>query len=246
MVMDIALPGIARAGSSARRLLPSTIATDLETRLAHAGEPLSLHAFSLIKLAAIGLGFIIITTGIVLEPHKLILMGVLAGAVGLVAMPLVWLGQAAAGRCNRIHQALPDAADLIVTMVEAGMSIDAALAQVAEEMEGPLAKELQFTMRETTLGRSRKDALLGLVDRTDVPELRAFVQAIVHAQATGVPLGHVLRTQSTEIRLKKRQRAEEAAQKALIKVLVVMIFFIMPALMMTLLVPAILRAAQLI
>jgi tight adherence protein C len=242
----VALPGIARAGSTARRLLPSTIATDLETRLTHASEPLSLHAFTLIQMASIGLGIVIITTGIVQDPHKLILTGVLAGAVGVAAMPLVWLGQAAASRRNRIHRELPDAADLIVTMVEAGMSIDAALARVAEEMDGPLADELRFTMRETTLGRSRKDALLGLVDHTDVPELRAFVQAIVHAQATGVPLGHVLRTQSTEIRLKKRQRAEEAAQKAPVKVLVVMIFFIMPALMMTLLVPAILRASKLI
>ena len=242
----IALPGIARAGSSARRLLPSTIATDLERRLTHAGEPISLHAFTLLQMAAIGLGIVIIMTGIVLDPHELIVMGVLVGAVGVAASPLVWLEQAAAGRRNRIHKSLPDAADLIVTMVEAGMNIDAALARVAEEMDGPLADELRFTMRETTLGRSRKDALLGLVDRTDVPELRSFVQAIVHAQSTGVPLGHVLRTQSTEIRLKKRQRAEEAAQKAPVKVLVVMIFLIMLALMMTLLVPAILRASQLI
>jgi len=190
----VALPGIARAGSTTRRLLPSTIATDLETRLTHASEPLSLHAFTLIQMASIGLGIVIITTGIVLDPHKLILTGVLAGAVGVAAMPLVWLGQAAASRRNRIHRELPDAADLIVTMVEAGMSIDAALARVAEEMDGPLADELRFTMRETTLGRSRKDALLGLVDHTDVPDLRAFVQAIGHAQATGVPLGQVLRT----------------------------------------------------
>ena len=78
------------------------------------------------------------------------------------------------------------------------MSIDSALAKVAEDTTGPLAEELRFTMRETTLGRARKDALLDLVERTAVPELRAFVQSIVHAQATGVPLGKVLRTRSLE------------------------------------------------
>ena len=126
------------------------------------------------------------------------------------------------------------------------MSIDGALAKVSTQSIGPLADELRFTIREVTLGRARQDALMSLVSRVEVPELRSFVQAIVHAQNTGVPLGQVLRTQAAEIRLKKRQRAEEAARKAPVKVLVVLIFFIMPALLLTLLGPAVIRAGNLV
>ena len=213
--------------SAAGKLLPGAVAADIEARLRRAGEPTSLHGFVLMQMTALGIAAII---------------GV-AGAITTV--PFLWLDSAAGNRRKAIQKALPDAADLIVTMVEAGMSIDGALAKVSTQTNSPLADELRFTTREITLGRGRQDALMALVSRVAVPELRSFVQAIVHAQNSGVPLGQVLRTQASEIRLKKRQRAEEAARKAPVKVLVVLIFFIMPALLLTLLGPAVIRAGNL-
>jgi len=124
------------------------------------------------------------------------------------------------------------------------MSIDAALWRVAEETEGPLADELTHTMRELTLGRDRREAMLDLAARSDVSELRTFMQSIVHAQSTGVPLGQVLRSQANAIRLEKRQRSEEAAAKAPVKVLLLMLFFVMPSLLIVLLGPAFMRLSN--
>lgn len=240
----VGMPSFNFARGSVRRLLPGTIADDIDRRLRRAGEPTTLHGFVLMQMVAAAIGLFIFVGGLALGlPGIMALLPLLVG-VAICAIPFVWLDNAASNRRKALHRALPDAADLIVTMVEAGMSIDAALAKVAEETDGPLSDELTFTIRETTLGRARKDALLGLAQRADVPEIRSFVQSIIHAQATGVPLGQVLRTQANEIRLKKRQRAEESARKAPIKVLVVMILFIMPALILMLLGPAAIRASQ--
>lgn len=242
----VATPSFGFFRAAVRSLLPSTLASDIEDRLRRAGEPTSLHGFVLMELVALGFGLMIVVGGVSTGLSGMFALALVAMAGVSLAIPFLWLNNVSKTRKKSMQRALPDAADLIVTMVEAGMSIDSALAKVAEDTTGPLAEELRFTMRETTLGRARKDALLDLVERTAVPELRSFVQSIVHAQATGVPLGKVLRTQSHEIRLKKRQRAEEAARKAPVKVLVVMIFFVMPALMLTLLGPALIRAGQLV
>ena len=141
---------------------------------------------------------------------------------------------------------LPDAVDLVVTMVEAGISIEAALWKVANETTGPLADEFRLTMRETTVGRSRREALMDLLERTDVRELRQFIHAILHAQETGVPLGNVLRTQAAEIRLRKRQRAENKAGQAPVKILLLMLFFVMPSLLIVMLGPAVIRMGELL
>ncbi len=242
----VGLPGLNVVRAFVNGLLPGSIAADIEERLQHAGEPTSLTGFVFMQMAAIGVALVVWGGAFSMGFAGMFMMAfVLVGGV-ILAAPFMWLNNATGARRKAIQKELPDAADLIVTMVEAGMSIDASLAKVAEQLSGPLADELRLTMRETALGRSRKDALLALVERADVPEVRTFVQAIVHAQATGVPLGQVLRTQANEIRLKKRQRAEEAAQKAPVKVLLVMIFFIMPALFLTLLGPAVIRAGGMI
>lgn len=249
----LARPLLERAGlpsanwlrSAARHLLPGAVAADIETRLRRAGEPTSLHGFVLMQMTALGIAAIVVVGGLSLGFTGIFAAAIIGVAGALTTIPFLWLDSAAGNRRKAIQKALPDAADLIVTMVEAGMSIDGALAKVSTQTNSPLADELRFTTREITLGRGRQDALMALVSRVAVPELRSFVQAIVHAQNSGVPLGQVLRTQANEIRLKKRQRAEEAARKAPVKVLLVLIFFIMPALLLTLLGPAVIRAGNL-
>lgn len=231
--------------SAAGKLLPGAVAADIEARLRRAGEPTSLHGFVLMQMTALGIAAVIVVGGLSFGFTGIFAAVIIGVAGAITTVPFLWLDSAAGNRRKAIQKALPDAADLIVTMVEAGMSIDGALAKVSTQTNSPLADELRFTTREITLGRGRQDALMALVSRVAVPELRSFVQAIVHAQNSGVPLGQVLRTQASEIRLKKRQRAEEAARKAPVKVLLVLIFFIMPALLLTLLGPAVIRAGNL-
>lgn len=228
------------------RVLPSAVSADLERRLIIAGEPLTVSGFMAIELGAIGIAVAFGITVMALGLQTMILAALLAVAGGTIVGPILWLDSAGSARRAQVLKAMPDTVDLLVTMVEAGMSIDAALWRVAEETDGPLADELMFTMREMTLGRERGAALRGLAERCDVVELRSFVQAVVHAQKTGVPLGQVLAAQSEEIRLQKRQRAEAMAAKAPVKVLLIMLFFIMPSLLIVLLGPAFMRLRDVI
>lgn len=234
----VGLPTLMSARNSAARILPASVISNFERKLRVAGEPMSLQAYLTFQAGALVLAAIIVIGGLSMGFAGMQAIMVLLVGAAAAAFPKVWLQSAVDGRSKKMLKALPDAVDLIVTMVEAGMSVDAALWKVATETTGPLADELRFTVRETTLGRSRREALTGLAGRTDVPELKTFVQAVVHAQETGVPLGKVLRTQANEIRLKKRQRAEAAAKKAPVKVLLLMLFFVMPALMLVLLGPS--------
>ena len=135
------------------------------------------------------------------------------------------------GRC-------PDAIDLLTISVESGLGFDAACAQVARNTDGPLADEFARMLQEMQIGRGRSEALRSLGDRTNLPDLRSFVSAMVQADAFGIPVGQVLRVQSSEIRVKRRQWAEEMAQKVPVKILVPLIFCILPCLFIAVLGPA--------
>ena len=137
-----------------------------------------------------------------------------------------------------IERALPDAIDLLTISVESGLGFDAAVAQVARNTDGPLAEEFARMLQEMQIGRGRADALRSMADRTNLPDLRGFVSAMVQADTFGIPIGAVLRVQSSEIRLKKRQWAEEQAQKVPVKILIPLIFCILPCLFIAVLGPA--------
>ena len=141
-------------------------------------------------------------------------------------------------RADKLRRALPDAIDLLTISVESGLGFDAAVSQVARNTEGPLADEFARMLQEMQIGLSRTDALRSLAERTNLPDLRAFVSAMVQADAFGIPIGQVLRVQSSEIRVKRRQWAEEAAQKVPVKILVPLIFCILPCLFIAVLGPA--------
>ena len=142
-------------------------------------------------------------------PIGIVMMG--AGlAVGFQA-PVIWLYNTATKRNKEMQNALADAIDLLTISVEAGLGFDAALQQVARNTEGPLAGEFQRVLQEMQIGRSRSDSMRALGDRTKLPDIRSFVSAMVQADAFGIPIGKVLRVQSSEIRVKRRQRAEEKA-----------------------------------
>jgi tight adherence protein C len=144
-------------------------------------------------------------------------------------------------RQKEIWRSLPDAFDLITASVEAGLGIDAAFSRVIEKVTGPFAAELTRTMREIQMGRARRDAFLDMADRTGVDELRQLINAVVQAEAMGISIGGVIRVQTGVIRTKRRQKAEEQAFKAPIKMVFPLVFFIFPCIMVVIGGPAVLQ-----
>jgi tight adherence protein C len=159
--------------------------------------------------------------------------------VGFFA-PNLYLYQRTYERSERLQRALPDAIDLLTISVESGLGFDAAVQQVARNTDGPLAEEFSRVLREMQIGQGRADALRALGERTNVGDIRTFVGAMVQADSFGIPIAQVLRVQSAEIRVKRRQRAEEKAQQVPVKITIPLIFCILPTLFIAVMGPAVL------
>lgn len=240
----VTLPLMRKLRGGAKSILPNSMVSALERRIMVAGDPVSLHAFLSLQIVFIALALLLWFAALSAKPSGAQLAIALVAPPSMALLPLWWLRIRILGRQKQLIQALPDAVDLIVTTVEAGLGIDAALAEVGRETDGPLGEELRLTVRETTLGRSRRDALQRLIERTNVPELKTFVQSLIQAEQTGIPIGQVLRTQADQVRLKKRQRAETQAQKAPVKMVVVLVTLVLPSMLLMVMGPAIMRMAD--
>ncbi len=164
-------------------------------------------------------------------------------AVGFAALgyylPVLWVRSRIQRRQKIIQKALPDVLDLISVCVSAGLGFDGAIQQVVEKWSNEVSVEFGRVLREMQLGKTRREALRDLAERVDLPELTSFVAAVIQAEQLGVGLSKVLRIQADGMRLKRRQRAEEEARKAPIKMLFPLAFLIMPALFIVLLGPAV-------
>lgn len=154
-------------------------------------------------------------------------------------LPRMWLRQRIRAREARIERALAPAMDLITVSMEAGLAFDAALGKVVEKTSGPLRDEFEQVLREMTLGKPRRDALRDLARRVPLPDMASFVAAVVQADQMGLGLGTVMRGLADELRTKRRQRAEEQAMKAPVKMLFPLIFFIFPSMMLVVVGPAV-------
>lgn len=152
--------------------------------------------------------------------------------------PNIYLYNEATKRDSVMQRAMADAIDLLTISVEAGLGFDAALQQVARNTEGPLAGEFGRVLQEMQIGRGRIDALRALGDRSNLPDIRSFVSAMVQADSFGIPIAQVLRVQSQEIRVKRRQRAEEKAAQVPVKIMIPVVLFILPCLMIVVIGPA--------
>ena len=164
-----------------------------------------------------------------------VLGGLVVGFFG----PNLYLYQKAYDRSLQIQRDLPDAIDLMTISVESGLGFDAAVQQVSRNTQGPLADEFSRVLREMQIGQGRAAALRAMSDRTNVADLKTFVSSMVQADSFGVPVGQVLRVQSSEMRVKRRQRAEEKAQQVPVKITVPLIFCILPCLFVAVMGPAV-------
>jgi tight adherence protein C len=173
--------------------------------------------------------------------HGIVWFVIVAGGIALAGYmaPNMYLYQKAHDRSAQLQRDLPDAIDLMTISVESGLGFDAALQQVAKNTEGPLADEFSRMLGEMQIGASRSESLRAMADRTNVADVKTFVSAMVQADAFGIPIAQVLRVQSSEIRTKRRQRAEEKAQQVPVKITIPLIFCILPCLFLAVMGPAV-------
>lgn len=168
----------------------------------------------------------------------------LAGGVLGFMLPVLWLGQQIRARQKEIQMGLPDALDMLTISVEAGLSLDGGLAKVAEKMDNELSRAFGRVISEVRVGRPRREALRDMADRAGVSDLTNFVTALVQAEQLGVSMTKILRIQSEQMRIKRRQRAEELAHKAPVKMSVVLVLLLLPGLFIVILGPAIPRLCR--
>lgn len=230
------------------RMAPQSLIESQRKMLEMAGNPnrwtpadfLGVRGFAALVCAAVP-GVLLFLVGAPLI--RVILFSLVFGALGFM-LPVLWLRRRIRERQKSIIRTLPDALDLLTISVEAGLGFDAALAKVAEKWDIPLSHEFGRVIAEVRLGRSRRQALLDMAERVGVEELHSFVSAINQAEQLGVSIGKILRVQSEDMRIRRRQRAEEEAHKAPIKMLFPMAFLLFPAIFIILLGPAVPRIME--
>lgn len=243
----ILLPIIDSIIQKVMTVLPPGQMARLRHSLTMAGNPMSINVF-LSLVALLSLAFLVLPLMGMLSmgaplSGPTILWLVMIMALGVV-LPLFWLRGQVRRRQTQIMKSLPDALDLITTCVEAGLGLDAALARVSQKMKGPLTQEMSRALREMSMGRLRRDALKDMGERTGVPDLIAFVHALIQAEQMGVSIGRVLRVQANQMRTRRRQRAEKAAYQAPVKMIFPLVLCIFPSLLVVILGPGIISIAK--
>ncbi|SEG05471.1 tight adherence protein C [Thermomonospora echinospora] len=241
----LAEPLMRRLRMLAKSLSPGTGPERLQHRLDIAGNPGTWTPERILAYKGLGL-FLLGATGALIASGSVVglLLGAAVGAAAGFFLPDILLYNAGLRRQAELHRALPDILDLLVVSVEAGLGFDAALTRVAQNTDGPLADELARVLQEIRIGKSRQDALRAMGERVSVEEVRAFIAALVQAGELGMPIGQVLREQAREARIKRRQQAEEAAQKVPVKIIFPVVMCILPALLIVVVGPGILSIME--
>jgi tight adherence protein C len=243
-------PVARKMGQLALRFTPQNAIQATSKKLELAGNPGGMDptVFWALRMAGLSLGallFFVATIapeGSFLEGRGL-LIGIPAAAMGFF-LPELWLGGRISKRQNDVRKAMPDALDLLTICVEAGLGFDAAMAKVYEKWDNVVARAFGRVIREIQLGKLRRDSLKDMADRLGVPEMTSFIAAVIQSEQLGVSLARVLRIQADQMRIKRRQRAEEAAHKAPIKMLIPLAILIFPSICLVLMTPAVLMLMQ--
>jgi tight adherence protein C len=241
----LVVPAVGRLARLSGRFTPTGYTAQIREKLVRGGSPAGIDAERFLALKVLGAVSGPFWAWFALSYAKL------GGFYGVVVTALLW-GICFAGpdawvrrhiesRQREIAARLPDVLDLLVISVEAGLGFEQAVSRTVAAVPGALADELGRMLQETRVGSTRAEALRALDARTDVPELRSFILAMLQADAFGVSIGRMLRSQADEMRIRRRQRAQEAAQKAPVKMLFPLIFCIFPSLFTVILGPAVLQ-----
>ncbi len=244
----VLVPVVAAAGRVAKRITPIDARQRLAKKLLLAGGPAGWDAERVMAFKAIGLVGGLILGFVVASLMHLsgFLVFVVAGLMTFVGfvLPDSILGRRVQERQQEILRTLSDTLDLLTISVEAGLSLNAAIAQVVQNVPGVLSSEFARMLQEIQLGVPRSDAFRHLAERTDVEELNAFALAMVQADVFGVSIASVLRTQAQQLRIKRRQRAEGKAQQTPVKIVFPLILCVMPALFIVIIGPGAIRITQ--
>lgn len=238
----IILPLFNRVGELAQRFTPQATLESARLRLEMAGNPMQMNPAFFLMLRFVfavlfgGILFLIFsrTGGNWLQGLGISVLFMLIG----FAFPSLWLSGRIKARQKAVFRAMPDALDLLTISVEAGLGFDAAMAKVHEKWINELALEFGRVIQEIRLGKLRRDALRDMADRLGVAEMSSFVAAVIQSEQLGVSMAKVLRIQSDQMRVRRRQMAEEEAHKAPIKMVFPIALLIFPSIMIILLGPA--------
>lgn len=229
----------------ALRFTPTQTLESTQRQLDLAGNPSNLTPPLIIGMRVVGSVGLGLLLNLVLVTSKkspaMILLGTLGGSVFGFMLPVMWLRSKIERRQQAVIKGLPDALDLMVICVEAGLGFDAAMTKVYEKWENEIALAFGRVIREIQLGKSRREALRSMADRLDVPDVTSFTAAIIQADQLGVSIATVLRVQAEQMRIKRRQRAEEQAQQAPVKIMIPLALFILPSIWIVTLGPALVR-----
>jgi tight adherence protein C len=241
----IVLPLLNNVGKMAMRFTPQATLESARNRLEMAGTPMGLEPGIFLTMRIVlalllgGVMFFVFAASRRNWVQGLLLTGLFT-FIGY-SFPDMWLSGRISSRQRNIFRSMPDALDLLTISVEAGLGFDAAMAQVHEKWDDELSMELGRVLREIRLGKTRREALRSMADRLGVAELTSFVAAVIQSEQLGVSMGTVLRVQSDQMRVRRRQMAEEEAQRAPVKIVFPIGLLIFPSLLIILLGPAILQ-----
>jgi tight adherence protein C len=229
-------------------MTPVEVRASIEKKLLYAGNPwhLTYNSFVFLQLVLVVFTpviFVAVFRVFSMQGINELLLVVLMAVIGFF-FPVALINTKAAKRQKAIQKSLPDMLDLLLVSVESGLGFDMALKKVAEKMPGDLSQEMNHTLDEIRIGKTRAEALRGMVKRTGVVDMNSFVSAVIQADQLGSNIARTLDIMATYMRQKRRQRAEEAAMKAPVKMLFPLVFFIFPALFVVLLGPALLKIMQ--
>ena len=243
----VLIPLMKNIGEVSARFTPQKLIEDTARKIELAGNPGRIDAATLLAsrfvVAGLFAGVIILVQFIAPTPWPLgrtILVVTIVSIVGFF-FPQLWLTSRINRRQNEIRKAMPDALDLLTICVEAGLGFDAAMSKVAEKWDNELSLAFARTIREIQLGKPNRDALRDMADRLGIPEVTSFIAAVLQSQTLGVSMAKVLRIQSDQMRVRRRQRAEELAHQAPVKMIIPMAFLTFPSIFIILLTPALIQ-----
>jgi tight adherence protein C len=242
LAQRVIVPFLRKALRAAGGLAPRRNLAATQKLLIQAGSPGGLSGIDFLGMRVLGLaifGGLAFVASVGGQPLPIALRNAALAAVIGFLLPNYWLTSKARQRRTMITRSLPDALDMLTIGVEAGLAFESALLRVSEKWHNPLTEEFRRTVGEMRVGTSREAALLRMAERCDVADLNTFVAILVQSSQLGVSISQVLHNQAAEMRLKRRQRAEELARQAGIKIMIPLGFLIFPALFVVILGPAV-------